>query len=341
MALGPRHLKALLVNDASLLGHHGSAIVTEQIVRHAAAADIDLAHGWTWEAALDALAKNDHPFDVVIVNGEGSVHSDSRAAKRVAQLAGETARRSTAAYLVNATVEGNSLELTRELARFRLCFVRDTPSQANLAQAGVKANVVHDLTLTASHLANVVHYPSGPLLVTDASDQDTTRRLMDLAQKWNAQPITLRARPPRPERGSPARSVKFEIKRQISRLAPHSGWSLRYRDALTRETFLSRLSASSGIVSGRYHAVCLALRTGSPFLAIAGNTGKTGALLSDIGIADRALSLRELEFLRDPPAIPIFSDAERGRIAAFLSTTEGKARDMFAAIAADARGHLA
>lgn len=341
MAAGTPRIKALLVNDASLLGHHGSAIVTEQIAHHALAAGIDLTRGWTWEAALAALADGDHPFDLVIVNGEGSVHSDSRAAKRIAHLAVDTARRGTAAYLVNATVEGNSLELTRDLAKFRLCFVRDNSSQILLAKAGVKAEVVHDLTLTASQLPNTSGDRSGPLLVTDASSQDTTRCLMDLAKRWNAWPITLRARPPWPERGSPERAVKFEIKRQISRLALHSGWSLRYRDTLTRETFFSRLSASSGIVSGRYHAVCLALRVGLPFLAVAGNTGKTGALLADIGLEDRASSLAELDLLRKPPAIPCFNDVERDKIAAFLSTTEGKAREMFGAIANDAHQHLA
>lgn len=334
-------LKALLVNDASLSGHHGSALVTSQIVRLAARAGIEVADGWTWEAALDVIARGGGPFDLVIVNGEGSVHSDSRAAKRIAQIATDLAGNSQLpAYLINATVEGNSSALDRDLGQFRLRFVRDAASRTRLARVGVAADVVHDLTLTASDLPRAGG--RGSLLVTDASDQEATGRLIRIGQEWQARAITLRTRPPAPACGRSARQMGFDLKRQLARLSPLSPWSLRYGRASASPAFLHRLANDAGgIICGRYHAVCLALRMELPFVAIAGNTGKTGALLADAGLDSRATTLEELETSDRPLTVPPFSDAEQRKIRAFLAAVEDKAPDMFRQIAADAQRHAA
>lgn len=330
-------LKALLVGDASLSGHHGSAIVTAQLVKLAGDAGIDVLHGWTWEAANSALQGDNARYDLVIVNGEGSVHSDSRAARRFAGLAKQLAAEQRApAYLVNATVEGNSAELDYDLSFFRLRFVRDTSSQAYLARRDVAAEVVHDLTLTSSDLPRADG--RGPLLVTDASDQETTRRLLAIARASQAEAVTLRSRPPWPARGNPSRRVSFEIKRQLARFSKQSPRSLRYGDALSRDAFVDRLAhEASGILCGRYHAVCLALRMGLPFVAVAGNTGKTGALLADIGLDNRTTTLDDLELATGPIAIAPFSDGEESKLAAFLAAVALRAPAMFRDIASDAR----
>lgn len=331
-------LKALLVNDASLSGHHGSALVTAQLCRFAAGAGLSVTAGWTWEAALDALARGSGPFDLVIVNGEGSLHSDSRAATRIAKLATGLAQCSAfPAYLVNATVEGNSAGTVRGLGHFRLRFVRDSRSQAVLADAGISADVVHDLTLTAAHLPRAGG--NGALLVTDASEQATSERLLALSRRWpEAQAVTLRARPPWPERGDPRRRISFALKRQAARFASLSPWSLRYGHTLSDNELIDLLAhRARGIVCGRYHAVCIALRMRLPFVAIEGNTGKTGALLADIGLEDRGTSLSDLETAGGAFAIAPFSDLERERIDRFLATVESAAAEMFRRIADDAR----
>ncbi len=330
-------LKALLVGDASLAGHHGSAIVTAQLVKLARDAGIDVVHGWTWDAAISALQSNDARYDLVIVNGEGSVHSDSRAARRFAGLAKQlAAEQRVPAYLVNATVESNSASLDRDLGLFRLRFVRDASSQAYLARRGVASGVVHDLTLTSSDLPRADG--RGPLLVTDASDQETTRRLLAIARASQAEAITLRSRPPWPSRGNPSRRISFEIKRQIARFRAQSPWTLRYGDTLSRSAFVDRLAhGARGILCGRYHAVCLAVRMGLPFLAVAGNTGKTGALLADIGLEGRATTLDDLERAAAALAIAPFSDAEQAKLAAFLAAVALRAPAMFQDIASDAR----
>lgn len=331
-------LRALLVNDASLSGHHGSALVTGQLRRLGENAGLAVTAGWTWDAATEALARAGHAFDLAIVNGEGSLHSDSRSAIRIAKLARDLAQGGAVpAYLVNATVEGNSAGVVDDLGHFRLRFVRDSRSQAELSGAGIHADVVHDLTLTASYLPPAGG--KGALLVTDASQQATSERLLALARRWpTAQAITLRARPPWPERGNPRRRIGFALKRQAARLAPLSSWSLRYGHTLSDDELIDLLAhGARGIVCGRYHAVCMALRMGLPFVAIEGNTGKTGALLADIGLEQRRVSLSELETAGGAFPVAPFSDLERERIQDFLATVERAAAEMFRRIADDAR----
>jgi hypothetical protein len=333
-------LKALLLNDASLAGHHGSALVTQQARALAADAGIDVATGWSWEAALKATYRPGSGFDLILVNGEGSLHSNSRAAERIAAIAKDLARSGRLpAYLINATVEGNSATLTRDLGQFRLRYVRDHRSRSVLAKECVDAVTVHDLTLTAAHLPRA-HDPSprAPLLITDASDQETSDRLFAVTSALSgARPVTLRARPPWPTRGDRMRRIAFEIKRRAARLMQLSPWSLRYGHSIGSLGLAGQLARSRGVVCGRYHAVCIALRMGVPFVAIDGNTGKTRALLADIGLEHRLVPLAELEGAPADYQVPPYSDTERLQIGEFLASVEDGAADMFRRIADDAR----
>ena len=244
-----RLLRALLVNDASLAGHHGSALVTDQAVRLARAAGIDLTHGWDW-AAVEATLREDGKrglFDLVIVNGEGSIH--------------------------------------------------------------------------------------------DSSETGKTAELIALACRWpGTRPITLRTTPPWPAKGSRSRRWSFEAKRILAHALPLSPWSLRYRGALrTRTALLEALAHEArAAVCGRYHAVCLALLTRLPFVAIAGNTSKVAALLADIGLSARHRTLADLRHEHAERVVPDRTVEEETRIDAFLANAQRAAGAMFAEIADEA-----
>ena len=195
-------MKALIVNDASLAGHHGSALVTEQIQRIGRKAGADIVAGWDWESVLPALKSDRVPFDLIIVNGEGSVHHDSKSALRIASIAKSLRAKGVPAFMVNATVEACSPAVLDGLAAFRACYVRDTASRDLLAKAHIPAKVVPDLTLSA--LANYQSQDGGgPLLLTDLSDERKTAQLVAIASHWpDTNILTLRCPPPWPVNGS-------------------------------------------------------------------------------------------------------------------------------------------
>lgn len=334
-----RLLRALLVNDASLAGHHGSALVTDQAVRLARAAGIDLTHGWDW-AAVEATLREDGKrglFDFVIVNGEGSIHDDAKAARRIAAMATELKASGTPAYLINASIEGIGAEVRDGLGAFRRIYVRDEASHAVLADAGLSAVIVPDLTLSAENVPRARR--RGALFVTDSSETGKTTELIALACRWpGTRPITLRTAPPWPAKGSRSRRWSFEAKRILAHALPLSPWSLRYRGALrTRTALLEALAHEArAAVCGRYHAVCLALLTRLPFVAIAGNTSKVAALLADIGLSARHRTLADLRHEHAERVVPDLTVEEETRIDAFLANAQRAAGAMFAEIADEA-----
>ena len=334
-------MKALLVNDASLAGHHGSALVTEQIKILSARAGIEILSGWDWESVLKACQKDRPAYDFVIVNGEGSIHHNSKSARRIAAIALQLREKRIPAYLVNATIEACDPDVLNGLGAFRGRFVRDSSSRDLLETAGISSSVVPDLVLSAS-LAAAKPTIAGPLTLTDSSQEGKTARLVGLAQRWpQTRIVTLRCPPPWPARGSSLRKVTFELKRAVAQPASLTPWSLRYAGAFrTLDELLDALASSRGLVTARYHGLCLALLMRLPFIAIEGNTGKAGALLRDIGLDRRCVDLDELTASGEPPELRNLDDREAKALDVFLSRARNAARDMFDWIADDARAVL-
>jgi hypothetical protein len=310
-----------------------------QLVTLAAQAGIVVEHGWEWDRAEAAVLETDcNRFDFVIVNGEGSVHHNSRSAVRIAALASGLAARGRPAYLINTGVEANSCQVLAGLSTFRLRFVRDSQTQRLLARAGLSSHLVHDLTLTWAGFPRA--RSTGNLLVTDSSEQGKTARLLKLSRSWaGARMITFRTNPPWPVRGGASRRLTFEAKRLVSSFLPASPWTSRYSGAVRSGDEIVRLMSNSarGIICGRYHAVCFALRMFLPFISTEGNTGKIGALLSDAGLASRLVELEALESTDGPPEIEPLSAIEARRLADFLDKVTASAHKMFRTIAEDAR----
>jgi polysaccharide pyruvyl transferase WcaK-like protein len=70
-------------------------------------------------------------------------------------------------------------------------------------------------------------------------------------------------------------------------------------------------------VSGRFHAICFAVTTKTPFLALTSNAWKIDALVEDLGIAKwRIVEVASLEDLVREPERLAFSEEERTRIEA-------------------------
>ncbi len=276
-----------------------------------------------------------HDFDVVIVNGEGSIHHNSKTAYQIARLGPVLQASQTPAFLINASEEANGVDVYAGLSKFRAIYVRDRSSQLSLARSGIKSNVVHDLTLTWD--ACPTASGSGPVFVTDASNQIQARTLFNYARRVGATPISLRTAPPRPLGAWPRRRIAFELKRLAGYALPDSPWALRYSGSVrTLDDFVVRLSKqSSGLVTGRFHAVCLAIRMRLPFVAVAAETSKIESLLSEIGLEDRLIDPAQLDGSTSLPLIAPFNKIELEAIESLLHRTERDAQAMFNAIATE------
>ncbi|HET6926688.1 MAG TPA: polysaccharide pyruvyl transferase family protein, partial [Hyphomicrobiaceae bacterium] len=139
-------MKAVLINTTFQLGHHGCTLVDRQLDVLTAEADLDVCAKLPLHADWQKLAPAD--FDLVLVNGEGALHHDSKAARRLAEVPRWARERGRPAFLINSVYEANGPDIARGVARYRAVFARDELSRRALIEAGIAATVVPDLTLT-------------------------------------------------------------------------------------------------------------------------------------------------------------------------------------------------
>ena len=257
---GSRHFGCTLVTRRveQLVGERGGEIVW----RHPVGKD------WRGEAASIPRSPD---IDVVIVNGEGSIHhsATSNRARSLIEI-GRFARDTLGvpAYLFNATLHEIAEPDLEGLRAFERIFVREGRSRDEMAGAGIEATVVPDLTVSAELARSDIRRG---IAVTDSvvSRSAASLKRLSVRNGYGYWPLIYRFR------GSPKRWPRLD--RNLLKFARVARGS-----ADPVEAFANYVSQHELVVTGRYHAVAYCLATGTPFLAVESNTPKIAGLLDDV-----------------------------------------------------------
>lgn len=343
-------LKAILFNDTSHNKHHGCQIVVRQIYALAEAAGIrilkscPMRHDWRTD---NELRRHIAWADLCLINGEGTLHDDARAARMLVELAPFCRSMGVPCFLINSVWQRNSAELVEAARSFTRIYLRDRHSQAELANAGVESEVVPDLTLSATPPPSTLRREG--LLINGSFYEDRTQEAWRLYRDsagaleylsiqsmpqiqvgkgfprhfWRSLRSRFKALRARHrsgkmvfERELPARQIKF----------------MRWRHcAPTAGEFMGRLAASKGVLTGRFHCVTLCLLTETPFFAIASNTHKIEGLLDQCGLTGRIFADYTTAF--EGAARMAFSEEEKLAVRRFVAESGERARAMFVDIA--------
>lgn len=338
-----RPLRAALVHTTAQLGHHGCTLVCRQIGALASESNIDVV---SWLPLFFAEQSFDWSrYDLVIVNGEGSLHHSRKAARRIAALGAFFADRQIPAYLINTVYQENDPRTAAGVARYRRVFVRDSLSKAEAEGAGVSATVVPDLSLSWVPPARAQKNGAG-IVVSDSTCHATAAELFGLARSLGVPFFSLLTRPPVlpdfPDRNLRQR-LRHHIRRGLYRLLPDGAQKAKILNQQADfNSFIRWLDKEAAfVVAGRFHAVCFCLLLEIPFLALPSNTRKIEGLCADAGLADRALGRMAELADRLPRASAAaearFSDDELARIRSFRSHAREAALGMFRLLDDDAR----
>ena len=178
---------------------------------------------------------------------------------------GRTTRRKPA-FLINSVYEANGAEIAAGVARYDAVFARDELSREALAEAGIAATVVPDLTL--SWQPPVTRGNGRQVVVTDSTVQDTNARLHTMARAIGARYLPLMARPPQPivkAHADASRWWRYAAKRLLAHLAPPGLWRDRWRGLIPDfDDYIAWMAENAGlVVAGRFHGVCIALDLGN------------------------------------------------------------------------------
>lgn len=196
------------------------------------------------------LVAQETDFDLLVVNGEGSMHHGSSGFHRKMRELARSLELGKRACLVNSVWQSNPNDYDRVLNELDLITVREVHSQQDLLlRHGVESDVVPDLSLCCPLQPDLPAIDfAGQTVVTDF-----------FSREW-----------------------KHFVRMTGGQLSAHS-----YFD-LTRGnwgTAVASLSTAGLLLTGRQHAVYAACVARTPFLALEGNSHKIQGLMATAGVA--------------------------------------------------------
>ncbi|MFZ1742042.1 MAG: polysaccharide pyruvyl transferase family protein [Pontixanthobacter sp.] len=282
-------IKAVLLNDTRIDRHHGCTTVIETIGHLCAKSGIAItayspAHSdWRADSAIIEAIKG---ADLVLVNGEGTIHHDRPAGIKLLEAGHFARKHGVKSALINATWEANGAGSLRALELFDIVTVRESASLAELAGHGINARRIPDLALY--HQPPLAAQRSG---VGYCDSVQGPKALAIYQQMWplGAAPL-------------PLVQLDFQpmtILRWLLRYGPskaaifcpvHAMKSLRatiqdYREQEpSRNVTTSKVASKQLVVTGRFHMLIFCLGARTPVLVIGSNTHKNQATLADAGL---------------------------------------------------------
>ncbi|WP_157832911.1 hypothetical protein [Thiolinea disciformis] len=143
-----RILTATLVNDTSVLNHYGCKLVVKNIFKVTSKYSINIIHtvsvGKNWENDTDKI--NILRSDLVLVNGEGTIHHSKRRALILTKVATFCKELKKPCFLINCVYQENNNTINEHVRKFMKIYARESLTQQELEKIGIKSIIVPDMT---------------------------------------------------------------------------------------------------------------------------------------------------------------------------------------------------
>lgn len=260
-------------------------------------------------SSLKSRKKQIEQADLVIVNGEGSLHHNSRNATYLKHILSQLIDHKPIA-LINALWQENDPETWSDiLPRLKAVFVRDKQSQQEISNY-VEAQFAPDLTFyhypNMQHLQRAENASGARFAITDSVKNDWTNlALAYIREQRDTDLLTLFTGEIAYSRGWKDRfkKLKYQLYPTLAKNTPLKV-PPRYRAIAfaKRDThdFLKQMVSYQAVGIARYHALCFAIQQETPFVAIASNSHKSEALIREIGLPEAVFMMSASE-LKDMP----------------------------------------
>jgi hypothetical protein len=328
-------LKAALMNDTGGGWHFGCDRVMRVIESNLAMRGISVCarsgvgNKW-WEDA--AFLKDASAADIIVINGEGTLHHARPKGESLLRVVDHLIAQDKPVALINALYQENPPDWRRYLDKLALISPRDSWSAATLSELTGKAvSHVPDLSMAEGFHPEADTAVREWLTIGESVLKGTAKDLVAFADDHPESlflPLIRTLHAPRPNRSWPVRQM-----RQAYASAHTYLFRIRRKNTLFSQDefeFARNLARSYLHISGRFHAICIAVTTKTPFLALTSNAWKIEALMEDLGIDRwRIVKADVLEELAREPAKLNFGAEERARIAAALERGVAGTAKMF------------
>lgn len=329
--------KAVILNDTSYESHHGCETVVKNIKELLLKNNIEIIDtnpvGKNWlenKTFLENMSK----VDVVIVNGEGTLHHAQPRAKELITI-GKYIKDNLhiPIVLINSTYQENGDELAKYMKYFDLVFVRETLSKIELEKYDIESEVIPDMTFYSKFDLSQKN-TTDKIGVTDSVYIELSQKLyeMTLNKKYEYLPALTNPKFKIDSLRNFLRLLKFKIFKIIKfilfkfdyKLTHQSIRMFHYIDGY--KNYIQKLADLNFLIVARYHSLCFALKTLTPFVALKSNSHKIEGMLEDIGIGQKRIIKDNDIFNTEMKA---FSDEEKTKILEYINNAPIKIENMF------------
>ena len=243
-------MKILVLNDTS---YHSGCKQVMNVIRSQLA-------GHEVKFAKKVKASVLEEFDVLIINGEGTMHDDAKKAKLLISLAEVAKQQGLKTLLINSVWQNNSVALTSRLTCFNYISVREINSKHAITDV---IDIPVDVNLDLSFYANTTSQKGPPCTVVTGN--------------YSYKSPTSIANPIKVDNFSSSINIFNE------------DW----------DSIVTTLRAASVLVTGRHHEMYAACVARCPFVVLEGNTHKNSGLLDtyhlDIPVLPTNASVDEIK----------------------------------------------
>lgn len=328
--------KVFVINDTSSEMHHGCSRVMDNLY-HLIRVNYGIIIGsspvgYDWRKSEEVKQKM-LASDIVIVNGEGSIHHDSIAGLPLLDVASFCKEYGIKTALVNCLFQSMTNINPAKLKDFDFISVRDSFSQNELSDIGIESTLLPDLTFYSQpkyvepkdrfgwmYTCSVNIEKSIELsklsigkdngffepIIYGKGNWEHNVGKQSLYSKLLSLGLKAFLKKSKDRILALVRSNKIDM---LSKICTHN----EYHDLIAKTEF---------IVSGRFHSVCFAINSSIPFVAITSNSHKIEALIKDFGLSDKRI-VKSISDLKNINSMPYDAD-ELNNIKNKLSSIRGK-----------------
>lgn len=329
--------KAVILNDTSYESHHGCETVVKNIKELLFKNSIETIDtnpvGINWfenKSFLENISK----ADIVIVNGEGTLHHAQPRAKELITVGRYVKENiNIPVVLINTTYQENGIEIAKYMRYYDLIFVRETLSKNELKKYNIESIVVPDMTFY-SKFDMLQKINSSRIGVTDSVYIELSQKLYNLSlkEKYEFLPALTNPKFKINSLKNFLRFVKFNVFKTIKFILFKIGYKLNYQSIRMfyyingYERYIQHIANLNFLIVARYHSLCFALKTLTPFIALKSNSYKIEGMLEDIGIGQKRIIEEDDIFKID---ITIFTSEEELKILEYVNIAPIKIENMF------------
>ena len=330
--------KAILINDTSSERHHGCNTVINQIDYFFDKFNIKIIYYHDTNSSFSNFKKYQKKFnpdfDILLINGEGSIHNSNIKSKNIIEIGIWTKNvLKKKVVLFNSVFQNMSNELIKKISYFDLIYIRDSLSHSFLNKNNIVSIYVPDIVLSFKKkiktFSNHDH-----IIFTDSVFRDQTHELLKLSKEIDNSLFL-------PLSTSPSKKYfktyfRFFLRYYVLKIPfifnKYKNFDYEVQKKYVNfDNFLKNITSSKINICGRYHAIIFSIIYKIPFIAIKSNTHKVESLLMEIGLENRLINIKNIN-MKIITNLSEFKKKELILIDDFLNKSHSKIKNMFTSI---------